>query len=137
MGMVICVPEGNSNKTASGFPEDGTRLPEYYDSTYQYLKSIGIKELPDKAEHEHFPNDVTVTFEGGNTATTTAPSAPTKEKEDYSKVTVGTAVIHGKFGDGNVVKIDKVNSYVIVAFSVGEKVFAMPDCFQKGYLELP
>ncbi len=44
-GMVICVPEGNSNKTASGFWEDNTRLPEYYDGTYQYLKSIGLIEL--------------------------------------------------------------------------------------------
>lgn len=44
-GMVICVPAGNSNKTASGFWEDSTRLPEYYDSTYQYLKSIGIREI--------------------------------------------------------------------------------------------
>lgn len=44
-GMVICVPEGNSNKTASGFWEDSTRLPEYYNGTYQYLKSIGIQEL--------------------------------------------------------------------------------------------
>lgn len=44
-GMVICVPEGNSNKTPSGFWEDSTRLPEYYDGTYQYLKSLGIKEI--------------------------------------------------------------------------------------------
>ncbi|MCR5034347.1 MAG: DUF2075 domain-containing protein [Clostridia bacterium] len=44
-GMVICVPEGNNHKTVSGFPEDSTRLPEYYDGTYQYLKSIGIKEI--------------------------------------------------------------------------------------------
>ena len=44
-GMVICVPEGNSNRTASGFWEDSTRLPEYYDGTYQYLKSIGIEEI--------------------------------------------------------------------------------------------
>lgn len=44
-GMIICVPEGNDHKTASGFPEDSTRLPEYYDGTYQYLKSIGIKEI--------------------------------------------------------------------------------------------
>ena len=44
-GMVICVPEGNLNKTASGFWEDSTRLPEYYDGTYQYLKSIGIIEI--------------------------------------------------------------------------------------------
>ena len=44
-GMVICVPYGNGNKTANGFWEDGTRLPEFYDGTYQYLKSIGIEEL--------------------------------------------------------------------------------------------
>lgn len=44
-GMVICVPEGNPNKTASGFWEDSTRLPEYYDGTYQYLKRIGLKEI--------------------------------------------------------------------------------------------
>ena len=44
-GMVICVPEGNPNKTASGFWEDSTRLPEYYDGTYHYLKSIGLKEI--------------------------------------------------------------------------------------------
>ena len=36
-GMVICVPEGN--------PADDTRKPEFYDGTYLYLKSLGIKEL--------------------------------------------------------------------------------------------
>lgn len=36
-GMIICVPDGNSN--------DHTRLPEFYDGTYNYLKSIGIKEI--------------------------------------------------------------------------------------------
>lgn len=36
-GMIICVPEGN--------PEDSTRLPEFYDGTYDYLKSLGIKEI--------------------------------------------------------------------------------------------
>ncbi len=44
-GMVICVPAGNPNKTATGFWEDSTRLPEYYDGTYQYLKSLGIEEI--------------------------------------------------------------------------------------------
>ncbi|MBO5570486.1 MAG: DUF2075 domain-containing protein [Clostridia bacterium] len=44
-GMVICVPEGNPNRTTTGFWEDSTRLPEYYDGTYQYLKSIGIEEI--------------------------------------------------------------------------------------------
>ncbi len=44
-GMVICIPEGNANKTPSGFWEDSTRLPAYYDGTYQYLKSLGIEEI--------------------------------------------------------------------------------------------
>ena len=43
--MIICVPAGNPNKTATGFWEDSTRLPEYYDGTYQYLKSIGLEEI--------------------------------------------------------------------------------------------
>ncbi len=34
-GMVICVPEGNIN--------DQTRLPQFYDGTYNYLKSIGLE----------------------------------------------------------------------------------------------
>lgn len=45
IGMIICVPEGNSHKTASGFWEDNTRLPQYYDGTYKYLKSLGLEEI--------------------------------------------------------------------------------------------
>ena len=44
-GMVICVPEGNPNKTLNGFWEDSTRLPEFYDGTYEYLKSLEIEEI--------------------------------------------------------------------------------------------
>lgn len=44
-GMVICVPEGNKHKTPSGYWEDSTRLAEYYDGTYEYLKSLGIEEI--------------------------------------------------------------------------------------------
>ena len=44
-GMVICVPEGNGRKNRSGFWEDSTRLPEYYEGTYQYLKSLGLDEI--------------------------------------------------------------------------------------------
>ena len=36
-GMVICVPEGN--------PDDATRLPEFYDGTYEYFKQIGLTEI--------------------------------------------------------------------------------------------
>ncbi len=44
-GMIICVPAGNGNRNSSGFWEDSTRLPKYYDGTYQYLKSLGIEEI--------------------------------------------------------------------------------------------
>lgn len=44
-GLVICVPEGNSKNTPEGFPEDPTRLPEYYDGTYIYLESLGLDKL--------------------------------------------------------------------------------------------
>ena len=44
-GMVICVPAGNPNKNPSGFWEDSTRLPKYYDGTYEYLKKLGIEEI--------------------------------------------------------------------------------------------
>ena len=44
-GMVIFIPEGNPNKPVSGFWEDSTHLPEYYDGTYEYLKQIGIEEI--------------------------------------------------------------------------------------------
>ena len=45
IGMIICVPKGNINKSINGLWEDSTRLPEYYDGTYGYLKSIGLEEI--------------------------------------------------------------------------------------------
>lgn len=37
LGLVICIPTGSS--------EDITRLPEYYDGTYNYLLSLGFNNL--------------------------------------------------------------------------------------------
>ncbi|MGM9843222.1 MAG: DNA/RNA helicase domain-containing protein, partial [Muribaculaceae bacterium] len=42
-GLVICVPEGNDRLNSEGFYEDGTRLPEFYDGTYEYLRSLGME----------------------------------------------------------------------------------------------
>lgn len=44
-GMVICVPAGNAAKNIDDSYLDPTRIPLFYDSTYDYLKSLGIKEL--------------------------------------------------------------------------------------------
>lgn len=50
-GIIICVPEGNWRKDHQGFPEDGTRLPEYYDGIYKYLRDeIGIKVIKKQIE---------------------------------------------------------------------------------------
>ncbi len=35
--MALCVPKGN--------PDDATRLPEFYDSTFEFLKSIGFEVI--------------------------------------------------------------------------------------------
>ena len=43
-GMIICVPYG-SGKEDNGFVGDLTRLPEFYDGTYNYLKSLGLEEI--------------------------------------------------------------------------------------------
>ena len=64
------------------------------------------------------------------------PPARPQEAFDCASVDVGTAVSHGKFGDGKVVKLDKARKYITVAFSVGEKIFAMPNCFDMGFLKL-
>lgn len=44
-GIVICVPEGNDSLTPEGFPVDKTRIPDNYNSTYNYFKSIGMVEI--------------------------------------------------------------------------------------------
>jgi hypothetical protein len=38
--MIICVPEGDK-----GHPPDDTRRPEFYDVTFEYLRSLGLKVL--------------------------------------------------------------------------------------------
>ncbi len=49
-GVVICVPFGNAKITSEGYPEDPTRLPEFYNGTYQYLSSLGIKSIDEDGD---------------------------------------------------------------------------------------
>ncbi len=73
-----------------------------------------------------------------NSATSTDTMATDKAEEDIdlSDVTVGTKVIHAKFGEGTVVKIDKRSAYIHVAFSVGEKTFGLYNAFKMGFLKI-
>lgn len=44
-GMWEASAGGPAIKNPSGFWENSTRLPKYYDSTYEYFKKIGIEEI--------------------------------------------------------------------------------------------
>ena len=51
---------------------------------------------------------------------------------------VGQVVIHGTFGKGTVIRIRTSgnNSYIDIAFAVGEKSFPYPDAFVKKHLRM-
>ena len=59
-----------------------------------------------------------------------------KPKMDLSAVNIGTKVLHKKFGEGTITNIDKARKYIRIAFSVGEKTFVMPSCFEEGFLHI-
>lgn len=50
------------------------------------------------------------------------------------KITVGSTVVHKKFGKGTVMKIDNNEKFIHVKFTVGEKKFIFPDAFLMGFL---
>ena len=54
---------------------------------------------------------------------------------DLSTRLEGDIVLHAKFGEGKIVKLDKSGKYIHVAFSVGEKTFA-GSAFEQGFLKL-
>lgn len=54
---------------------------------------------------------------------------------DLSTLAEGDIVLHAKFGEGKIAKLDKSGKYIHVAFSVGEKTFAV-SAFEQGFLKL-
>lgn len=59
-----------------------------------------------------------------------------KQEFDCSVIEVGMTVTHAKFGNGKIVNIDKARKYIRVSFSIGEKTFVMPSCFESGFLKI-
>lgn len=55
-------------------------------------------------------------------------------KTQLNKLTIGSTVVHKKFGKGIVVKINKNDKFIYVRFTVGEKKFIFPDAFEMGFL---
>ena len=69
--------------------------------------------------------------------TTIAEEKPEEQMPafDLSTLAEGDIVLHAKFGEGKIVKLDKSGKYIHVAFSVGEKTFAV-SAFEQGFLKL-
>ena len=57
------------------------------------------------------------------------------QKPKLGEEKVGSKVLHEKFGEGTIVKIDKYKKYIHVVFEDGEKLFAN-DAFERGLLIL-
>ena len=67
------------------------------------------------------------------------PSAvPYKPASAYvpPDVKEGDPVIHSKFGEGTVFKLDKKQKFIHVRFAEGEKKFLYPDAFKNGFITL-
>lgn len=59
---------------------------------------------------------------------------PAKPKVDVSGVTIGSTVVHKKFGEGVVKEL--VSNKIVVGFGLAEKAFIFPDAFDGGFLAL-
>ena len=70
------------------------------------------------------------------TTTITAKEEPQKPELDLSGAVAGATVIHKKFGEGKIIRIDKAQKYIKVDFGQGEKTFVFPSAFEMGFLEL-
>ena len=93
--------------------------------------------ISDDTEGEEVASPYTVgDTENSVMPTDAAATDKTEEDIDLSSVSVGTKVIHAKFGQGTVIKIDKRSAYIHVAFSVGEKTFGLYNAFKMGFLKL-
>ena len=84
------------------------------------------------------PTLVTAAYGVKSPVTTTVQKAenPPKIEIDLSGAVVGATVVHKKFGEGTISNIDKAQKYIKIAFSVGEKMFVFPTCFEQGFLTI-
>lgn len=57
-------------------------------------------------------------------------------KTQLDELTIGSTVLHKKFGKGIVVKNNKNDKFIYVRFTLGEKKFIFPDTFEMGFLEV-
>ena len=70
-----------------------------------------------------------------NDTTRTASCTTETPQVDFTKLTVGTVVLHKVFGEGTITRVDSAGKYIRVRFTVGEKNFGNY-AFDQGFLTL-
>lgn len=117
------------NQQSTMEAEIAAAIDESYDLTSTSKNKPDTKEKSDLITSKYnISSPVTTTIQ--------KPAEQPKPQVDLSAVNVGTKVLHQKFGEGTITSIYKNRSYIKVAFSIGEKTFAMPTCFEQGFLSL-
>ena len=117
------------NQQSTMEAEIAAAIDESYDLTSTSKNKPDTKEKSDLITSKYnISSPVTTTIQ--------KPAEQPKPQIDLSAVNVGTKVLHQKFGEGTITSIYKNRSYIKVAFSIGEKTFAMPTCFEQGFLSL-
>lgn len=117
------------NQQSTMEAEIAAAIDESYDLTSTSKNKPDTKEKSDLITSKYnISSPVTTTIQ--------KPAEQPKPQIDISAVNVGTKVLHKKFGEGTITSIYKNRSYIKVAFSIGEKTFAMPTCFEQGFLSL-
>lgn len=117
------------NQQSTMEAEIAAAIDESYDLTSTSKNKPDTKEKSDLITSKYnISSPVTTTIQ--------KPAEQPKPQVDLSAVNVGTKVMHKKFGEGTITSIYKNRSYIKVAFSIGEKTFAMPTCFEQGFLSL-
>lgn len=117
------------NQQSTMEAEIAAAIDESYDLTSTSKNKPDTKEKSDLITSKYnISSPVTTTIQ--------KPAEQPKPQIDLSVVNVGTKVLHQKFGEGTITSIYKNRSYIKVAFSIGEKTFALPTCFEQGFLSL-
>ena len=99
------------------------------------FRSLNQDTLSEAIEEIAAASDVPSTVHIPVTTKTMTRNEQPKKEFDCSGITVGMTVTHAKFGNGKIVNIDKARKYLRVSFSIGEKTFVMPNCFESGFLK--
>lgn len=109
---------------------------EEYEKLFYNQQATMQATLSEAIEEVAAANDTPSTVYISVTTKTIERDEQPKKEFDCSAIKIGMTVTHAKFGSGKIVHIDKSRKYLRVSFSIGEKTFVMPSCFETGFLKI-